>query len=327
MQVWIVLFFSVAFAWPARAGLPVPASVVEFLTDSHYQLPPDQEKVPGIVEHLDPYMSGGKRLRPLLCFLSAGIMGIQPKAVLRLACLTEQIHQASLAHDDVIDASTHRREIPSLWNRTDTTTAVLLGDWLLAEAVDTAAETGSMAAVRAITQAIKEMTRGEAIQRRAIESGDYDYATWNRVADAKTGALFVLALSLPAVRFHAPQSLLDLYRDLGLTMGRLFQLQDDIGDANDERGEMNLVLWHASRQTEMSPFDTQISMPMVNAGLQKVEGLLRERTHDLNDLLTRLREQSRELREARMLFDSGAFADECLNSLTILSRLLTTMPR
>lgn len=322
-----IAFGLLALAVPtAHAGLPVPASVVQFLTDTHYQLPAENEPASGIVESLNPQFIGGKRLRPLLCFLSAGVLGIEPKAVLRLACLTEQIHQASLAHDDVIDASTQRRDQPSLWNRTDTTTAVLLGDWLLAEAVNSAAETGSLAAVRAITRAIKEMTRGEVIQRQAIEHGDYEYATWNRVADAKTGALFVLALSLPAVRFHAPQPILDTYRELGLTMGRLFQLQDDIGDAKEERGEMNLVLWHASRAGKVGPFSNEISPAMVDVGLQRVEKTLRARTEDLAQLLAQLREQSEAMREIRRV-DGQAFADECLNSFKILSKLLTAMPR
>ncbi len=53
--------------------------------------------------------SGGKRLRPMLVLLSAGLFGnIQPHHH-QLAAVVEFIHTATLLHDDVVDESSKRR--------------------------------------------------------------------------------------------------------------------------------------------------------------------------------------------------------------------------
>lgn len=46
---------------------------------------------------------GGKRMRPLLLLLSAGMAGYQGPDDVILASLVESIHAATLLHDDVLD--------------------------------------------------------------------------------------------------------------------------------------------------------------------------------------------------------------------------------
>src|ERR1700730_8836459 len=59
------------------------------------------------------FKSGGKRIRPALCLLSAKAssdpIGDVGRLQIILAVLTELIHTASLVHDDVIDAASLRR--------------------------------------------------------------------------------------------------------------------------------------------------------------------------------------------------------------------------
>ena len=64
-----------------------------------------------LIDQLGHYIvnSGGKRLRPALVLLSAGVFSYQGKKHLNLAAIVEFIHTATLLHDDVVDASLMRR--------------------------------------------------------------------------------------------------------------------------------------------------------------------------------------------------------------------------
>lgn len=53
--------------------------------------------------------SGGKRLRPALVLLSAGVFGKITPHHHSLAAIVEFIHTATLLHDDVVDESSMRR--------------------------------------------------------------------------------------------------------------------------------------------------------------------------------------------------------------------------
>lgn len=64
-------------------------------------------------------MSGGKRLRPVVTMLCAGIFGGKEaeKAVLPVACGAELFHNWTLIHDDIIDNDDFRRGNPTAHKR------------------------------------------------------------------------------------------------------------------------------------------------------------------------------------------------------------------
>ena len=55
---------------------------------------------------------GGKRIRPMLLLLTARMIGDVTPAMIRLGAVVELIHNATLVHDDVIDAADTRRGRP-----------------------------------------------------------------------------------------------------------------------------------------------------------------------------------------------------------------------
>src|SRR5947199_10710929 len=57
--------------------------------------------------------AGGKRIRPALLLLTAKMLGDVSPMNIRLAAVIEFIHNATLVHDDVIDADDTRRSRPS----------------------------------------------------------------------------------------------------------------------------------------------------------------------------------------------------------------------
>ncbi|HEX5109705.1 MAG TPA: farnesyl diphosphate synthase [Vicinamibacterales bacterium] len=81
-------------------------------------------------------MSGGKRLRPLLCLAAADAVGVRGQLALPAACAIELIHTYSLVHDDLpaMDDDTLRRGQPTLHVVAGEGMAILAGDGLLTEA-------------------------------------------------------------------------------------------------------------------------------------------------------------------------------------------------
>jgi octaprenyl-diphosphate synthase len=77
----------------------------------------------------------GKQMRPMFVFLSSGLCGGINERSHRAAALIELLHTATLVHDDVVDDSNMRRgffSINALWKNK---IAVLVGDYLLSNAV------------------------------------------------------------------------------------------------------------------------------------------------------------------------------------------------
>src|SRR5262245_11160499 len=53
--------------------------------------------------------AGGKRIRPALLLLTAKMLGDVSPVAIRLAAVVEFLHNATLVHDDIIDAADTRR--------------------------------------------------------------------------------------------------------------------------------------------------------------------------------------------------------------------------
>lgn len=78
-------------------------------------------------------MSGGKRLRPVLCLAACEAVGGRPADALAVASALEMIHTYSLIHDDLpaMDDDCLRRGRPTCHIAFDEATAILAGDALL----------------------------------------------------------------------------------------------------------------------------------------------------------------------------------------------------
>ena len=78
-------------------------------------------------------LSGGKRLRPILCLMAAEACGGSGEVVLPAACALEMVHTYSLIHDDLpaMDNDDLRRGRSTCHRAFDEATAILAGDGLL----------------------------------------------------------------------------------------------------------------------------------------------------------------------------------------------------
>jgi geranylgeranyl pyrophosphate synthase len=176
--------------------------------------------------------AGGKRLRPLLCFLSCPDGESDPPFAAGVA--TELVHMATLVHDDLVDGARMRRGVPSAWSVFGPSAALSAGDYLFACAFAELAATGDSEAVAILADACLALARGEAMQRRQTRRPDTSIEDYLERCALKTGKLFEAACRLGS----GGDPELGAY---GLALGIAFQIADDILDCAGQTQETGKI--------------------------------------------------------------------------------------
>lgn len=186
---------------------------------------------PHLAKLLDYSLMGvGKRIRPILTLLAGKFYDYNPDSLLPMATAVEILHTATLMHDDAVDKSPVRRGRPTvneLWGEEQ---AILLGDYLFAEAGALTASTGNLRTIRLFAETLKTISSGEisqALNAFNLELTREQY--FERVAK-KTAALFVLSTESGAVLSRAPEKAVRILNEYGYNLGLAFQVVDDILD-------------------------------------------------------------------------------------------------
>lgn len=173
---------------------------------------------------------GGKRLRPALVLLCAQACGGVRPAHRVLAAALEMIHAASLLHDDVLDEATVRRHLATLNARWDNEASILIGDYLLARAIEMVGMLDSPLASRAIGIASRTVCEGELRQvqwRGHFDLSEEDYV---RIIADKTAALTACCCQLGAHYADADAETTARLTRYGQYLGIAFQITDDVLD-------------------------------------------------------------------------------------------------
>jgi geranylgeranyl diphosphate synthase, type II len=171
---------------------------------------------------------GGKRIRPLIALAVGEALETPLEQVLPAALALELVHNFSLVHDDLpsLDDDRERRGKPSVWAAYGEGKAVLAGDALLAEAFRLAASYPNADVARELAQATLGMIGGQYLDTM---EPDTDLETVHRL---KTGCLFYASVALPLWAAEVPEDEQRPWRDFGDELGLLFQIVDDILDAD-----------------------------------------------------------------------------------------------
>jgi geranylgeranyl pyrophosphate synthase len=162
--------------------------------------------------------AGGKRLRPLLVYLSSP-PDSDPPVIAGVA--VELVHLATLMHDDLIDGARLRRGRASAWSAHGPDAARAVGDYLFARAFAELSATGDTAAVAVLANATLCLARGEAMQRRQRFDPNTPVEAYLERCTLKTGKLFEAACRLAGGSGA-----------FGLALGVAFQITDDILDCS-----------------------------------------------------------------------------------------------
>jgi geranylgeranyl pyrophosphate synthase len=171
----------------------------------------------GVVAHVagEALAAGGKRLRPLLVYLSAP-HGAPP---VEAGVAVELVHMATLMHDDLIDGARVRRGRASAWSAYGPAAARAAGDYLFARAFAEISGTREARSVAILAEATLCLARGEAMQRSQRHDPDTSVDAYLERCALKTGKLFEAACRLGGGSGA-----------FGLALGIAFQITDDILD-------------------------------------------------------------------------------------------------
>lgn len=228
-----------------KQDMKMIASVVEQRLDELL----DEKCEPGILKDAMSYSlkAGGKRLRPVLCMMSAGMFGDMKKA-LDISCAIEMIHTYSLIHDDLpsMDNDVLRRGKPTNHMVFGEAFALLAGDGLLNCSFEVMLETAQKETQLDVCKAmhiiagaagVKGMIAGQAADLE-FEGKDVDADVLHYIHARKTAAMIQASVTAGAALLHAGEQDLTALRTYGECLGLVFQIVDDILDEEGDAGKL-----------------------------------------------------------------------------------------
>ncbi len=192
--------------------------LAEYLDDVEEMLERSVAGHPGLVAEIgaEALGAGGKRLRPILTFLSSPPGGTPSVAA---GTAVELVHMATLVHDDLIDGARVRRGRAAAWTAFGADAARAAGDYLFARAFAELSRRGDVESVAILAEASLALARGEAMQRSQRHDPDTTVEGYLERCTLKTGKLFEAACLLGGGS-----------GDFGRLLGVSFQIVDDILD-------------------------------------------------------------------------------------------------
>ncbi|HBO15206.1 MAG TPA: serralysin [Porticoccaceae bacterium] len=175
------------------------------------------------------FNSPGKAFRAQLALSSGHALKLNAVDNLNWAAACELLHNASLIHDDISDASTHRRGQKSIHAQFGGDMALCLGDWMVAKAFALAGRNSRYAAplVVILAEAMQSTCSGQMsdIKQRQCAS-IYD---WECIASGKTTPLLIAPIKGATIAAGLHTELISLERLVSLC-GLVYQGRNDIDD-------------------------------------------------------------------------------------------------
>ncbi|MCF8496696.1 MAG: polyprenyl synthetase family protein, partial [Alphaproteobacteria bacterium] len=196
--------------------------------------------------------AGGKRIRPLLTLACAELYGAGKPETQRLAAAVEFIHTATLLHDDVVDESPERRGQDAANLVFGNQASVLVGDFLFSRAFQLMVESGSLDALRILSNASAIISEGEVMQLGAIGRMDLPEDHYLKIIESKTAALFSAACEVGPALAGATPAQTAFMASFGLNLGIAFQIADDALDYDADREKLGKAVGDDFREGKVT---------------------------------------------------------------------------
>ena len=199
----------------------------------------------GICERLESlFLRKGKRIRStLLCLIAQS--GAQKPDSLRVAhaCAgIELLHLASLVHDDIIDGTDIRRGQKTAHKEWGTQVAVLIGDYVLSQAMQCVIDEESHDIPTVLSKAADKLIAGEILELDQSGNMRLSFEEYDRIIDGKTASLIAAAARIGSKNLDKAK-----FTDLGnglITLPLLYYFE---GSNAQERSEMEALIAKADQ--------------------------------------------------------------------------------
>jgi geranylgeranyl diphosphate synthase type I len=178
----------------------------------------------------------GKMLRPALCLLSCEAVGGRRRQAAPAAAAIELLHNFTLIHDDIEDASESRHGRDTVWRVWGEAQAINAGDGMFALAHLTlhrlfeagVAASQVLEAARLLDEASLALCEGQHLDlefEKRLEVTSDDYLA---MISGKTAALIGAATAVGALLGGASEDTVSAFKEFGRCLGLAFQIYDDV---------------------------------------------------------------------------------------------------
>ncbi len=183
----------------------------------------------GLIREMGEFIAGagGKRLRPILLLMAARLAGYRGPRAVRMGCVVELLHTATLIHDDVVDQAPLRRGRPSANARWGDDASILVGDHLYSKSFALMVQDGDARVLETLARATVSMTEAEVFQLERKRSGTISEADYLRIITQKTASFMSACSRIGALVGRVDGGRVDGLTQYGLDVGIAFQISDD----------------------------------------------------------------------------------------------------
>src|SRR5437016_11724361 len=208
---------------------PIRAELEDFEDRLHKTVRADLGPVAEAMEQI--LEAGGKRLRPSLVFLAAGLgHPSRIEDVHRAAMAIEFIHNATLIHDDLIDGAPTRRGLRTIHETLGANPAIIIGDYYFAKGANLMSEIGNTSIDALLSQTVMTICFGEMLQLTSQRRYDQPLDEYYARIERKTAVLLAASTFCGGVLGGLPEARVEAIRRFGRLLGMSFQIADDVLD-------------------------------------------------------------------------------------------------
>lgn len=186
----------------------------------------------------------GKRIRPVLCLLTAESLGAPIEAAMPFALSIELMHNFALVHDDMEDGDIMRRGRDAAWVKYGPAQAINIGDYLLVHTTRALTDWGPASLgvptrfelLKLIASALDHTHVGQALDMNARASRSVTIDQYLRIVREKTGYYLAAPIQGGAIVAGAAAGVLEKIGAMAQFLGPMFQIIDDIIDLTHGKG-------------------------------------------------------------------------------------------
>ncbi|MBI5116929.1 polyprenyl synthetase family protein [Candidatus Poribacteria bacterium] len=227
---------------------------------------------------------GGKQIRPALALLAG--LSLRPDkndVLINVAVASEMTHFASLIHDDVVDNATTRRGGESVNARWHDKAAVLLGDYIISQALYILSDYDNSSVLRTIMSAIKEMSEGELHQITAGADGIISETDYYDIIRHKTSSLMGAVCEMPVHLLGESAETINAMRLFGHNFGMAFQVVDDLLDFVADEDQVGKPIFCDIKDGKATLPTICMLKRLDTAGCARIRRILEERVLEEKD--------------------------------------------
>ena len=255
----------------------------------------------------------GKFLRPALTIISSKIEGRSNPNAVSLAAAIELIHTATLVHDDIIDDSNLRRNMPSVHSKWGTELSIVSGDYLYAKAFLLLASLRDPWISQAFAACAHVICEGEMKQIERRKSFLMSEAEYLKIIHQKTAALFQAACMGGAYLAGTDKQTIENLGQYGFNLGMAFQIVDDCLDLTGETESLG-------KTAGLDIYKNDVTLPLLYLfhGLETNarEELMKEMQNDGMGLFEKIKNLTIETKSVKRAMDKAQdYIDKALENL------------